>query len=79
MSNTFNQWLKHKTKDTTLKDIVMEFDIGFDGESEYGYDYLSETSLMSLLEEAYVSGYNSCRDDWGGLEYSDPFNEKTEK
>lgn len=31
------------------------------------------------FREAFTAGYNACRDDWGGLEYNDPYNEKNSK
>lgn len=42
-------------------------------EQEYGRDVcaVDQESVKDVLKEAYEAGWNSCRDEWGGLTYSE--------
>lgn len=40
-----------------------------------GFSY--ECFRVGDLKDAFENGYNLCRDNWGGLEYSDPSNDFT--
>lgn len=37
----------------------------------------NKDDMYEQLKLAFINGYNSCRNNWGGLEYSDPSNNFT--
>jgi len=32
-------------------------------------DYIVHKTMKDALEEAYIAGFDACRDKWGGLTY----------
>lgn len=45
----------------------VEFDHWFNKEG----DYTLHKTMKDALEEAYIAGFNTCRDKWGGMDYKE--------